>query len=184
MCTLVPDPHLSRYYKQVQCVYNYLREQKSFGVITVKFTRGKWNTGHHVMSWGAIADHKRNWNRQIYPLQVLEEVHCMLRGHTRSWRQTADRQRQDLGHTPLLNTVGRVLGKVWIGQFIPKKKSMVLLRSKGGVLYKRHRRKRQWETGKPINHKGCWKVTSRTYICLWLCDVTRASTCMRGLMLL
>ena len=133
------------------------------------------------MSWGAIADHRENWNRQIYPLQVLEEVQCRLRGHTGSWRQSADRERQDLGHTSLLKSVGRVLGKGWIGQFIQKKKqkktSMVLLRSKC-VLYKRHTRKRQWVAGKPINHKGCWKVISGTYICLRLCGLL-SRLCLR-----
>ena len=45
--------------KQLQCVYEYLREQQSIGVITVKLTFVKWSIGWRMLSCDSTTDHKR-----------------------------------------------------------------------------------------------------------------------------
>lgn len=40
----------------------------------------KWSTECRMVSYGSTTDHKRNWNKELYYSQVLEEVTGMPQG--------------------------------------------------------------------------------------------------------
>ena len=93
-------------------------------------------------------------------------------------RRRADRDRQDLGHVPLLGSMGRVLWSSWTeARLVHSKQKNRVLVSPMGVLTKGHVRGRHWEAGETVDHKRYWRnhirdfclfVTLLTVIWAWL----------------
>ena len=130
-----------------------------------------------MVSSGPTTDHKRNWNREVRYLQVLWEVHPSLQGPHGEIKAEC-RQRQNLGHMPLLGSVGGVLwdSQAKAGLVNSKQKSRVLVSYMGS-----HLRGWPWEAEETVDHKVYCRSHIRNLICLWLCGtLSRACTCMRG----
>ena len=47
---------------------------------SVKWTFVKWSIGCQTVRHSSTINHKRNWNRDAYYSQVLDGVHCTLKG--------------------------------------------------------------------------------------------------------
>lgn len=72
-----------------------------------------WSTGCCMMSSHSTTDHKKFKWRSLLLTGPGGSTWHTLRGHTGRSMQSADVERQDLGHMLLLGSMGGVLGGTW-----------------------------------------------------------------------
>ena len=139
----------------------------------VKVTLLKCSTGCWMVSHGSTIDHKRNWNREMYYSQVMEEVPSMPWGAT--WGSQGIIE-TDKDAEPEALLFIRVCGwdALWfpsqgnIGQF--KQKGQGFGKLQGGLIYEAQKEGIQ-HAGRQVRllvTRPIGKVISGTYICLQL----------------
>lgn len=122
-----------------------------------------------MVSLDSTTDHKRNWNREVYFSQVLEELSGL--GPDCKVKVKTEIGRQDLGYMLLLGSVGRVFWSSWA------KARMVNSKLESRVLVSPWESYLRIDQGKALGGRGdCWSqgLLRKSYQelpFLWLCGL-------------
>ena len=184
--------HIKMYYSLSYLQDTFMKILKQINILRMetwydflKLTFAKWSTEFQMVSRGPTKDHKRNWNREVYYSQVLEEVHSTPQGVTQRGQGREESGQRETG--PGAHSFIRFTSEVHWGSWA-KAGSVNSNQKECGfgnlvrVLSKWCIRRRPWEVGKAVYYKGYWESHLRSvhFLCLWGL-FPRVWACMRGL---
>lgn len=137
-----------------------------YDFVNLKF---QWSMGCQMLNRGSTKDHKINWNRDAYFSQVLVEIHSMPSGARQGGKAVCwEREWQDQGHIPLLESMGGMLWGSWarVGLVNSNQKCRVLVSSMK-FLSKAYTKGILWEARKLLITMAFGEILSGTCKCLW-----------------